>query len=263
MNKFGFLFSIFLSTAALFSAGCSSGGSSTAASETLATEVNNTPCGPVQEMAGHRAIWTFYKCEEVETVKVTNETKDSLTGIVLGDLPVARGKLSLRYHNLDNEQFRMIRDDEGNGKPLMGIFLKAGGRAHDWEVNWHLVSFWMKDYGLIFTKLIIQRFDDSPCINKRASGLIFCEYFDETDFIQYENGLVYQYDCEWDTYIDKLQCLFSEVGNPKKPKVLLQTSPFGHYGVIKSLSAGQHTSLDAQNENYYGTVSDFKYTVFE
>ena len=265
MNKFGYvLLIIVISAASVFSTGCSRGGSSsTDASSTLATELNNTPCGPVQEMAGHKAVWTFYKCEEVDTVKVTNETKDSLTGVVLGDLPVARGNLSLRFHNVDNSQFRAVTDEARNGLPMMGIFMKAGGRAHDWEVNWHLVSFWMKDYELIFTKLIIQRFDESPCINKRASGLSFCEYFDETDFIQYQYGEVYQYDCEWDSSQDKLQCLMSIVGSPKTPKVLLQISPFGPYGALKLLAAGKHASQDAQNENYAGTVSDFKFTVFE
>jgi hypothetical protein len=207
-------------------------------------------------------VWSYYQCNETDDVKVTNETKDSTTGVVLGDLPTLRGMLSFRYHGLDNSQFAHLLSDDGVGMPAMGIFFKAGGRVHNWEVNWHLVSFWMKDYGLIFTKLIIQRFDTSPCINKQQKTQSFCEYFDETDFIQYSQAEVYQYDCEWDTSAELLQCVVTTVGKPNS-RIMLSTSPRGPYGIIKSLTVGRNTSGDTSNENYAGTVSDFKFTVFE
>ena len=266
MKKFSLFIIIFAPLIALSAIGCSGGGSAPTQSAQLTnsnTTTNTSPCGPVHEMKKRKAVWSYYQCNETDDVKVTNETKDSTTGVVLGDLPTPRGMLSFRYHGLDNSQFSHLLGDNGDGMQAMGIFFKAGGRVNNWPVQWHMVSFWMKDYGLIFTKLIVQRFDGTHWCEKNLSGTIGCEIWDETDKIQYSFGEVYQFNCEWDTDADKVQCLESLVGDPKSVSALLSTTPMGPFGAIKSLTVGKTTSGDAAHENYGGTVSDFKFTVFE
>jgi hypothetical protein len=266
MKKFSLFIIIFAPLIALSAIGCSGGGSAPTQSAQLTnsnTTTNTSPCGPVHEMKKRKAVWSYYQCNETDDVKVTNETKDSTTGVVLGDLPTARGMLSLRFHGLDNSQFSALLNGDGDGMDLTGIFFRAGGKGGGGYVQWQLVAFWYRPHGTVFTKMIIQRFDYTVWCERNLSGTLGCEFNDETDLFPYSYGEVYQFDCEWDTFADMHQCALSKVGDAKNVKLLLNVLPNGPYGAIWFLNAGKNATGDAAHENFAGTVSDFKFTVFE
>jgi len=209
---------------------------------------NATPCGPTQAMPGKAVVWLFYQCEEMDTIRVTPETLDSRTGVPLGDLPMKRGMLSFRYQGLYNDWFGPVE--------TYGIFFKAGGRAHNWEVNWQWLAFSL-GAGYIQNELIIQRFDGT-CDPKA-----FCEKHDFTTELQFfSDSDVYQWDCWWNTDTNRVTCTVTKVtGDPQQ--VTLTNTPMGPYGSLHYLGVGQRAFDSHTYPSFPGTVSEFKFSVFK
>ncbi|MDH5509455.1 MAG: hypothetical protein OEZ32_03775 [Nitrospinota bacterium] len=215
--------------------------------EDTPVDPNATPCGPTQTMPGKAVVWLFYQCEQVDTIKVTPETLDSRTGTPLGDLPMKRGMLSFRYHDLSNYSF--------GGVETYGVFFKAGGRAHNWEVNWQWLAFSL-GAGYIQNELIIQRFD-GVCDPKP-----FCENHDFTMDLQFfSESDVYQWDCWWNTDTNRVTCTVTKLtGDPQQ--VTLTNTPMGPYNALHYLGVGKNAYDSHTYPSFQGSVSEFKFSVF-
>ncbi|MDH5755732.1 MAG: hypothetical protein OEZ55_03585 [Nitrospinota bacterium] len=242
------IFRNILSLALVFSVplmvGCSGGGGS---SPETPVDPNATPCGPTQAMAGKSAVWIYYQCDQADTIVVTNETLDSRTGVALGDKPVKRGMLSVRYRGLDNYRF--------GGVETFGVFFEAGGRAHNWKVNWQWFAFAL-GAGVIQNELVIQRFDgtcDPKPFCESHSSTLDLQFFKDTD--------IYQWDCWWNTDVNKVSCtVVNTTGDPNQ--ITLENKPMGPYNQLRYIGVGKSAYYEHTYPGFDGIVSDFKVTIF-
>jgi len=244
---------LFIASSTMLAAGCSGGGDSAPLS---VVDPTTTPCGPDQKMDGHKAMWVYYHCDYADSLEITPESVDPRTGAPLGDLTVGRGMLSLRYHYLSNSDF---------GTDLtFGIFFQAGGRAHDWEVNWQFISFWYVPKNMLFSKIVIQRFD-TTCTP-------FCEKASESDKLQFtDTNDVYQWDCEWDADLNKdklpsaqglITCVVTKVGDPTF-SATIKNNTMGPYNHLKYIGLGKKAMRNHNYGSYHGQVTDVKLTIFD
>ncbi|MDH5637921.1 MAG: hypothetical protein OEZ04_05470 [Nitrospinota bacterium] len=209
--------------------------------------VNSTPCGPIQELARHKAAWTFYKCEAAANYYITPDSVDPSTGQALGERSMDRAKLSFRYTELHNDK---ISEREN-----FGAFFKAKGEA-GLEVNWQWMSYSIGNE-MIQSRLIVQRFDGT------CAPRAFCEQAFITNDVQFKDtSEVWQWDCQWsitDTYVI---CDISKPLDPASPTVRVWNQMLGHYYSLEYIGVGQNAYQGAY-PGYNGLVSDLKLTVFE
>ena len=227
-------------------ASCSSG-SSDGEKEKAPAEASSTPCGPVQEMAAHTAVWSFYKCGGAGNFYITPDTLDPDTGQQLGTRSMNRAMLSFRFTDMHNEK---VSEREN-----FGAFFMAKGE-NGGEVNWQWMSYNIGE-GKIQSRLIIQRFDGT------CGHGYFCEQSYITNEVQFNDPAeVWQWDCQWNRDNSYIICDIFKPFDPGFKVVRAWNQMLGNYYELHYIGLG-NSAYQGPYPGYDGTVSDIKMTVFE
>ncbi|MDH5509836.1 MAG: hypothetical protein OEZ32_05710 [Nitrospinota bacterium] len=227
-------------------ASCGSGGSDNSVSD-ASKAVAEDNCNPVQEMPGHKALWSYSQCGVFDYLWLTSASLDTTTGIPLGNLEVSHGKLSVRFSNLHNSKMAIRRE-------TFGIYFQSVG-GDDKEASWRWTSMNLGN-GNIKSRLAMFRYD-LDTTNPLGVDLPY-----DTEALQFRDELeTYQWDCTWNNSRNRIVCNITKPADPQY-KVTVWNMTGGRLKKLMFLGVGTK-AFTGDYPSYDAVASDFKVTIFD